>query len=185
MQNRILLLTGIPGIGKTTVILKVAEALKTAGVNVGGMISREVREGSARVGFEIMDLANNNCDWLAHTNQKTGPKIGKYHVKMEGLEKIGATAIKSAVEKCDVVVIDEIGPMELVSQNFKQEVRRALDSKKLVLAIVHAKAEDPLIKYAKQSNEAVLYTVSSENRDILPEKIKNKALEFLQNQHVT
>ena len=106
------------------------------------MISREAREGNTRVGFEIIDLTNNKHGWLAHINQKSGPQVGKYHVNLQDLENIGAKAITDAIEKCDVIAIDEIGPMELFSQKFKQAVKQALESKKVVLAVVHAKAKD-------------------------------------------
>ncbi len=185
MPKRVLLLSGAPGVGKTTIILKTVDALKSNGISVGGMISREVRENNSRVGFEILDLANDKHDWLSHVNQKTGPQIGRYRVNLEGLENIGATAIKSALGKCDAVAIDEIGPMELFSQSFKQAVRQALDSKKLVLAVVHAEAKDSLISYAKQNNDAEIFAVTATNRGTLPEELKNKALAFLNSQQVT
>ena len=65
--------------------------------------------------------------------------MGKYHVNLEDLDNIGAQAIMQALEKCDVIAIDEIGPMELFSQKFKQAVTKALESQKLVLAVVHLK----------------------------------------------
>jgi nucleoside-triphosphatase len=170
-----MLLTGAPGVGKTTVLIKTAEALKTQGVSVGGMISREAREGNTRVGFEITDLASNKRGWLAHVNQKSGPQVGKYRVNLQDLESIGAKAIVEAVEKCAVVAVDEVGPMELYSQRFKQAVRQALNSGKLVLAVVHAKARDPLINEAKQREDAEIFTVTLTNRDSLPEKLRNQA----------
>jgi nucleoside-triphosphatase len=179
LRKRVLLLTGAPSVGKTTVFIKVVEMLKAEGVSVGGMISREVREGNIRVGFEIIDIASKNQGWLAHISQKSGPKVGKYHVNIEDLEKIGARSIKEAVEKCSVVAIDEIGPMELFSQSFKQAVEQALDSRKLVLAVVHEKARDLLINRAKQREDAELFIVSLTNRNGLPEELRNKALEVL------
>ncbi len=143
LQKRVLLLTGAPGIGKTTILIKTVEALKAKGVGVGGMISREVREGNLRVGFEIIDLTNGKLGWLSHINQKDGPQVGKYHVNIGDLENIGAKAIIDATEKCTLVAIDEIGPMELFSQKFKQAARQALESKKLMIAVVHAKANAP------------------------------------------
>lgn len=132
LQKRVLLLTGNPGVGKTTVLIKIVDSLKTEGISVGGMISREAREGNARLGFEIIDLTNNKHGWLSHINQKTGPQVGKYHVNLEDLENIGAKAITEAVDRREVVAIDEIGPMELLSQKFKQAVKQALESQKLV-----------------------------------------------------
>jgi len=103
--------------------MKTVDALKERGYTVGGMISREVREGGTRIGFEILDLASSRRRWLAHINQKTGPKVGKYRVNIEDLNTVGAQAIIEAVEKCELIVIDEIGPMELVSEKFKEAVK--------------------------------------------------------------
>ena len=179
MQKRVLLLTGDPGVGKTTVLIKMVEALKAKGINVGGMISREAREGNVRVGFEIIDLTSNKHGWLAHINQRTGPQVGKYHINLEDLENIGATAIVEAVEKCDVIAIDEIGPMEFYSQRFKQAVKQALESRKVVLAVVHGKARDPLINEAKQREGSEIFTVTLANRDKLAEEITKRALAVL------
>ena len=175
MQKRVLLLTGASGVGKTTVLITIVDALKAKGISVGGMISREAREGNVRVGFEIIDLTNGKHGWLAHVNQKSGPQVGKYHVNLGDLEQIGAKAIAEALVKCDVVAIDEIGPMELFSQKFKQAVKQALESRKLLLAVVHAKASDPLINEAKQREDAEIFTVSLANRDMLAEDITKKA----------
>ena len=179
MQKRVLLLTGNPGVGKTTVLIKTVDALKAEGYSVGGMISREVREGNVRVGFEILDLTNSKHGWLAHVNQKTGPQVGKYHVNLEDLDNIGAQAIMQALEKCDVIAIDEIGPMELFSQKFKQAVKQALDGRKLVLAVVHGKARDLLITQAKEREDAETFTVTLANRDKLAEEITKRALAIL------
>jgi nucleoside-triphosphatase len=109
----------------------------------------------------------------------SGPQVGKYHVNLQDLERIGAKAIVEAVEKCAVVAVDEVGPMELFSQRFKQAVKQALDSRKPVLAVVHAKARDPLINEAKQREDAEIFTVTLANRDGLPEKLRKQALSVL------
>jgi nucleoside-triphosphatase len=172
-------LTGNPGVGKTTVLTKTANALKTEGYTVGGMISREVREGGTRVGFEIHDLNSGRRGWLAHVNQKSGPQIGKYHVNIENLNTIGAEAILAAVENCNVIAIDEIGPMELFSEKFKEATRKALESCKLMVAVVHWKAQDNLIREARNREDAELITVTYENREKLHEAIVEKTLKIL------
>ena len=68
--------------------------------------------------------------------------MSKYHVNLEDIDNIGAQAIVEALEKCNVIAIDEIGPMELFSPIFKQAVKQALESRKLVLAVVHGKVRD-------------------------------------------
>jgi nucleoside-triphosphatase len=170
-----LLLTGAPGVGKTTVLVKTVAALKAKGITVGGMISQEAREGSTRVGFEIVDLTNGKRGWLAHVNQQTGPQVGKYRVNLKDLEEIGTKAITEATEKVDVIAIDEIGPIELYLQKFKQAVKQALESKKLVLAVVHSKAQDPLITQAKEREDAEIFSVTISNRDSLPQLLTSQA----------
>jgi nucleoside-triphosphatase len=161
------------------VLTKTVDALKDSGVSVGGMLSREVREGNTRVGFEILDLTSSKHGWLAHVNQKSGPHVGKYRVNLQELDEVGAKAIGRAQEKCAVVVIDEIGPMELFSQKFKHAVAQALESKKLILAVVHLKAKDPLITLVKQREDSETYTVTLINRDDLPEQLKRKTSAYL------
>jgi len=180
LKKRVLLLTGAPGVGKTTVLIKTVEALKTRGISVGGMISREARESGERVGFEILDLTNGKRGWLAQVNQKIGPQVGKYHVNLHDLESIGSEAILEASEKCAVVAIDEIGPMELYSTKFKQTVKQAFVSGKFVLAVVHAKANDPLIAEAKQREDAEIIQVTKENRDALPETLRKLLQLFIE-----
>lgn len=179
MRKRVLVLTGAPGVGKTTVLIKTVEALKAKGISVGGMVSREAREGNVRVGFELLDLTSGNQGWLAHTRQKTGPQVGKYHVNLLDLETIGAKAIIDAIEKCDAIAIDEGGPMELFSLKFKQAVQAALDSQKLVLAVVHAKAKDLLLTEIRERGDLEVFTVTLANRSGLAEVLTNKALAAL------
>jgi nucleoside-triphosphatase len=180
MQKRVLLLTGNPGIGKTTVLMKTVNVLKGRGYAVGGMMSREVREGGRRVGFEILDLSSFRHGWLAHVNQKTGPQVGRYRVNIEDLNTVGAQAIIDAVEKCGVIAIDEIGPMELFSEKFKEAVRKALNSRKLVIAVVHWKTKDTLIREAKNRQDAETTTVTIENRDKLHKTIVEEAVKILE-----
>ncbi len=179
MKKRSLFITASPGTGKTSVLLKTIEVLKARGYSVGGMISREVRTCGARVGFEILDLSSGRRAWLAHVNQKHGPRIGKYRVNLEDLDNIGAEAITSAVENADVVAIDEIGPMELHSECFKEAVKKAVESGKLVIGTVHWKARDRLIQEISAREDAEIYRVTYENRGNLHEILVEKAAEFL------
>jgi nucleoside-triphosphatase len=179
LLKRVLLLTGNPGVGKTMVLMKTVNTLKKSGCKVGGIISREVREGGTRVGFEILDLHSSKRGWLAHINQKKGPQVGKYRVNIEDLNGIGVQAILDAVENCDVIAIDEIGPMELFSEKFKEAVRKTLESRKLVIAIIHWKAQDMLISEARKREDAEIITVTYENREKLHEAIIEKTLRFL------
>jgi nucleoside-triphosphatase len=179
LEKRVLVLTGSPGVGKTTVLARTVSALRGQGVCVGGMFSREVREGNSRVGFEIVDVANAKVGWLAHVNQQGGPQVGKYHVNLGDLESVGVQAINTAIELNNVVVIDEIGPMELFSGKFKETAKKALESRKLVIAVVHQKAQNKLVADAKSRADAQVFTVTTQNRKTLHKAVVEKAIAFL------
>jgi len=165
---RAIFLTGRPGVGKTTVLLRAVELLKAEGARVGGMVSREVREGGVRVGFELIDLATGRRGWLAHVRQPRGPKLGRYRVNIEDLEGVGVEAILRAVDEADLVVIDEVGPMELFSERFVEAVRLALESGKPVLGTIHWRARGPLLDEIRRSPSVRIMTVSPSNRERLP-----------------
>ena len=184
MRKKLLFLTGAPGTGKTTILLKVADALKSKGYRIGGMITREVRSCGSRVGFQIIDVQSSRQGWLAHVNLKTGPKVGRYRVNLEDLNSIGAAAILKAVKGSDIILIDEIGPMELFSEKFKEAVRKAVESGKIVIGTVHWRMRDATIEEIKQREDAEIHVVTRENRDKLPKIIVAQVSNFKEG-HVT
>ena len=175
-----LFMTGRSGIGKTTVLLNAAEELKAKGYYVGGMISREVRQEGSRVGFEIINFKTGEKGWLAHINQPNGPQVSKYKVNQKDLDSIGVRAIQTALRDADVVVIDEIGPMELFSQAFKQVVMDAMSSSKLVLGVIHQSARDPIIESIRNRDDTFIATTTFENRNDLQNILIRNALQYLQ-----
>ncbi len=164
-MSRLIFLTGRPGVGKTSVLLRAVEILKANGFRIGGMISQESRDRGTRMGFEIVDLETGRQGWLAHVNQRTGPRVSKYRVNLSDLNTIGAGSILRAVEKADIIVIDEIGPMELFSDAFREAVAEALSSGKPVLGTVHHRARDPLVAAIRKRKDAEIIEVTPENRE--------------------
>jgi nucleoside-triphosphatase len=178
--KHIILVTGSPGVGKTTVIMKAAETLKIQGYSVGGMTTQEKREDGNRVGFQILDLATQRQGWLAHVNQPSGPRIGKYKVNLNDLENIGANAIQNATKTAHIIIIDEIGPMELCSETFRQALIEAMESSKPVIATIHHKATDTLVRNIKTRPDTELFEVTMENRNTLHNLIIQKITKILQ-----
>jgi nucleoside-triphosphatase len=164
-------LTGQPGAGKTTVLLRTIERLREGNLKVGGMVGSETREGGARIGFRIADLESRKEGWLANTWQRSGPKIGRYRVCLDDLEQIGVAAVLNAVACADVVVIDEVGPMELFSPAFRSAVSEALESGKTVLGTVHYRVRDPLVVEIKSRKNTRIVEVTLNNRAELPDLI--------------
>ena len=143
------------------------------------MICREVREGGVRVGFEIMDLSTETRGWLAHVNQPTGPKIGKYHVNLTDLEVIGVGAILDALQNADVLAVDELGPMEFSSTAFSKALVKAVESSKPLIGTIHYGLENPIIDNIKKREETEIFKVTYKNRADLHNVIANKISEYL------
>ena len=141
----ICIVTGSPGVGKSTLVSRLVLRLRPAGVIVGGCTTAERRSGGVRVGFEIRDLTTERTGQLASTETKFGPKVGRYRVNLVDLAKVGAAGLEAAAAGSEVLVLDEAGPMELVSPEFRRAVRRCIDSGKPLLAVVHERLEDDLL----------------------------------------
>jgi len=178
--KRLIFVTGRPGIGKTSVLLRAADDLKNRGYKIGGMISREVREGGVRVGFEIVDFSTGQRGWLAHVSQPTGPQVSKYRVNLTDLNAIGVGSILNAVTDANIIIVDEIGPMELFSPKFREAVTQAMESNKPMLGTIHFKVRDPLIDTIKVREDAEILEVTLENRRHLHNLIVDRIVQSLQ-----
>lgn len=167
MANRIAV-TGSPGVGKTTLVQKVVAVMNC---RVGGVLARDKKFKDRRVGFELLDLATGATGMLADETGD-GPQLGKYRVRLDDLEKIGAKAVENAVN-CDLIVVDEVGPMELSSHSFVLAVEKAIASPKPMLVVLHEWSNHRLAKKIRTTFQMI--TVTRENRDSLVPEI-SKAL---------
>jgi nucleoside-triphosphatase len=165
-----LLITGRPGVGKSTLFSRIVEALRAGGCSVGGIAAPEARGADGRrIGFYIVDLATGRRAWLARRDAgRAGPRIGKYIVDPASAEAVGVKAIRAAIESHDVIAIDEVGPMELAVPTLREAIIEASNAPKPLLAVIHARlrSRDPLV-YRRLALNAKIIEVTLENRDTL------------------
>ncbi len=155
-----ILITGKPGIGKTTLIQKVVEKIK---LPCQGFYTREIRDHQEnRVGFEIITLDGKTA-LLAHEHHLTPHRIGKYFVNVDNINRVIVQCIEQAIEQAQVVIIDEIGKMELFSPLFQQAVLKALVSPKKVLGTITI-ANLPVIKKIKSRPDVMLINLQRNNQ---------------------
>lgn len=157
-----ILLTGPPRVGKTTIIRQVAERL---GERAGGFYTEEVRSGGERIGFRIVTL-NGQQAMLSSVHFSGPPRVGKYGVDIATFEQVGVRALWEAIAHAQIVIIDEIGKMELFSVAFREAVLAALDSPMPVVGTILSKPH-PWADALKVRPDVRLILVTLENRNQL------------------
>ncbi|XP_035828837.1 cancer-related nucleoside-triphosphatase homolog isoform X2 [Aplysia californica] len=134
---RHLLLTGVPGVGKTTLMSKLYDVLTKQGIQCSGFITEEVRSGGRRIGFDVVTMDGHKgqlariCDSTdAPGSSKRHCKVGQYSVNILSFEQTALPTLqpqgKDKGRSSTIYFVDEIGRMELFSQNFIQAVRKVL-----------------------------------------------------------
>jgi nucleoside-triphosphatase len=166
-------LVGRPGSGKTTILAKVIDSLRQKGFRVGGIVTPEVRQEGRRVAFSVRDIHSGEEAILASIWQKTGPRISKYRVNVGEFERVAIPALDFAMKECDVVVVDELGPMEMFSSPFKKFISEALKTDKPILATVHRS----LVQDYRGIGEVVW--VTREGVDRLADMLTSKLCDYL------
>jgi nucleoside-triphosphatase len=167
-----LLIEARPGAGKTTALSRLAERLNDAGVALTGFLTREMRGDRRRVGFEI-ETFDGARGLLAHVDIKGPPRVGRYGVDLEEFERLALPALEAPGD--GVVLIDELGKMELASERFREAVHALFQSPVPIAATVHT-ARHPFTDALKRSPDVSTIRLSAANRDRLPNEVAERLL---------
>jgi nucleoside-triphosphatase len=108
-----------------------------------------------------------------------GPHIGRYRVNLQNLSTIGASSLRNAVESAEIIVIDEIGPMELLSPEFRRAVELSYESSRPILAVVHERMKDPVIELLKNNPGTKIVNVTLESRDKIADALAKEIINAL------
>ena len=166
--GRSLMLVGRPGIGKTTVIKQVAEHL---GEQAGGFYTEEICGPGGRKGFRLVTLEGQTAV-MAHVTLKGRgrPRVGRYGVDLAAIDQVGIVALQTAMQTGRVVIVDEIGKMELFSGRFKEVVLQAVSGPCTVVATAMVKP-NPWVDALKAMPNVSLREVTMNNRDRLAQAV--------------
>ena len=163
-----LLLEGRPGIGKTTVARRLLHLLQEAGVPVGGFTTAELRTGGRREGF-LVEAVSGAQEVLAHVDLPGPPRVGRYGVDLVAFDRVALPALRTP-RTGGVVVVDELGKMELASAAFRDAVMQLLDRDVAVVATVH-QAHDRFTEALRRRPDIRVVRVTEATRDALPEQL--------------
>jgi nucleoside-triphosphatase len=160
------LVTGRPGCGKSTLVNRLVEMARAKGITVGGISTPEFRLPSGkRGGFLIQDIATGEKQIMASADRSSPVSVGRYGVDLQSIQDVGVKAINSAVAEADLVVIDEIGKMELAVSEFKTSVAGALNSAKPVLGTIGMRLKTVFVVDIKNRSDVTLIVLTPETRD--------------------
>jgi len=163
----IYLLTGRPGTGKTSLIKQAIADFKG---RAGGFYTEEIRSGGTRLGFKLVTLDGGKAV-LAHADFSQRFRVGKYGVDVDGFEKIGVATLIRAAQNSDLVVVDEIGRMELFSDRFREAVLEIMNGGKRVLGTIMLQPH-PWADAIKQKPQVNLVTLTRNNYQQVREELQ-------------
>jgi nucleoside-triphosphatase len=181
-------ITGLPNVGKTATLAAICRKLERDDFIVGGMITRAYRpgDGQVRVGFYVEDWRTGEKEVFASKEFKTKFKAetddGDYFVDVDPLDRIGVKAIQQSIsdEDVDIIIIDEVGKMEMHSEKFNDVVKAALDCPKPVIMTLHKKSRNPLLQDLRRRDDVRILEVTPVNKNLLPYKIEKLMKDHLQ-----
>ena len=157
-MKQVYLLTGRPGTGKTSLI---KQAIAGVRGKVGGFYTEEIRSGGVREGFRLVSLDGQEAI-LAHIDTPSPYRVSKYGVDIDSLDRVGVAALNQAAKECNLVVVDEIGKMELFSANFREAIWQIINSGKKVLGTIMFQA-NPWADAIKRQPQVNLVEVTRAN----------------------
>ena len=165
-------ITGLPGSGKTYALLRVVDMLRSEEeISIGGMVDEPIQKDRKKVGFTVRNLLTGQQQVFASTEIESKIMVGKIGVDLVKLEEVGVQAIRDAMEQCDVIVIDEVGKMEVESEAFVNIVKESLEVDKPMIITLHKKSRNPLLQDIRRRDDVRILEVTPTNRNLLPYKI--------------
>jgi nucleoside-triphosphatase len=165
-HGRNLLLTGPPGVGKTTVLAAVARQL--SGRKLGGFLTEEIRADRQRLGFVLVPFRGERCT-MAHCDLSSRHRVGRYGVDVEMIDEI-AKVVLGPRTNAELFLVDEIGKMECFSRPFVEAIARLLDDPRPLVASV-ARRGPGLITEVKQRTDVELWEVTTKSRQRMPDEV--------------
>ena len=178
-------ITGLPRSGKSAVMQKVVEMMvndRTEEIRargesmadvliIAGMRTEPLIEDGERKGYRCIDIVSGEEAVMAHKDIDSRNRVFGFGIDTESMNTVAIPAIQHAMDKAEIIVIDEIGKFSVESEEFVKIVRAALELDKPTVMTLAKKSRHPLLQDIRRRDDGRILEVTPVNRALLPYKI--------------
>ncbi|PJN56473.1 Nucleoside-triphosphatase THEP1 [Paenibacillus sp. GM2FR] len=170
------LLTGEPRMGKTTMIKELVHHL---GPDLcGGFYTEEITNSSDRIGFKCVSVSGESVE-IAHVDSPSSTRIGRYGMDVEAFEDFAVNILEDALSSKKIIVIDEMGFMQMLSASFQKIVQEIISDHRIVLGTIPVESH-PEIDKIKYQKEVSIISLNEFNRDTISKTLLKDILQALE-----
>ncbi|WP_337100073.1 nucleoside-triphosphatase [Paenibacillus sp. YIM B09110] len=167
MNEHVFLLTGKPRIGKSTMIKKLIHDIGPD--SCGGFYTEEIKNSSDRIGFRCVSINGESVE-IANVDSPSQIRVGRYGVNIEAFEKFAITLLEDAMHTKKIIIIDEIGFMQILSATFQKTVQQIVADNRMVVGTIPVDGH-PEIDKIKSVKQVKLIEINEFNRNEISESI--------------
>jgi nucleoside-triphosphatase THEP1 len=174
MNGSVVFLTGEKGIGKSTLCKKIADIVGARGYRCAGILSPALfNKRGERVGFFAFDISTGRSWLLGHMSLcLRGPRYGPYRFSMRGFRKAERCIRKSRKKGCDILMLDEVGPLEMeMGEGFFPILGPLLNDRAVTLLCVVRPSLLNAVSLCAEDRNVITVELSLENREELQDYI--------------
>jgi len=167
---------GPPRSGKTTLINRLLDYYRKQNYIIYGFLTPEIIRGNKRIGFNIFNLSNNKTYKFARKgNYKTDLKLGNYSIFLESFKRLIEELKKLNYNSSDILILDEIGKMELYSKDFENFLYKIFTKEINIIASIGEKLHHPVKQFILNNTNVITFHLNLQNQ----EEIFDKVIEIL------
>ena len=171
-----ILVTGMPGCGKTTAVRRMTKLLQDHGIACRGFVTNEVLEKGSRIGFDVVTVPEGRRGVLSRKQglPSNYPKTGKYYVDVKRFQALALPTLQDCADDSIVYVVDEIGRMELHSTDFQNTIRSLLTKGVRMIGSITAPIYGHRVPFCDEISETSgveVYKLTKKNRDAVVDEV--------------